>query len=237
MPQTTVVATESAGEGGFWASAYPIIPHPAELIVGLVALAILYVVVKRQVVPRFEQAFHARAEAIEGGMARAEQAQREAQAALAQYRTQLAGARDEAAQIRADAQSERAAIIEEARREAQVAAQAVADRSAAQVQAELAQARTALSRDVGRIAVDLASRVVGANLADTDSTRATVDRFIGDLETSGVPALVGAGGTNGSRGASSSDGQGGAGLPDAPAGGATALDVADGSGVDGGRSG
>lgn len=234
---TPLLAVEGGGDGGsFWEEAYPVIPHPAELIVGFIALAILFAIVARKVVPRFEAAFAARTEAIEGGMAKAERAQQEAQAALAQYRAQLADARGEAGRIRADAQSERAAIIEQARREATVAAQAVADRTHAQLQADLNQARTHLSRDVGRIAVELASRIVAANLADTDRTRATIDSFIADLETSGVPDSAatartagGAGtppdGADGRRVAAGRSG-GSAGTPNG-AGGATALDVVD----------
>lgn len=200
----TPLAVTSPGEeeGGFWATAYPIIPHPAELIVGFIAFAILYWVVKTRVVPRFEQAYRERTEAIEGGLARAEQAQREAQALLTQYRSQLQEARNEAAQVRAEAQSERKAIVDAARLEAQDEAARVGERATAQIQAELAQARAELSRDVGRIAVDLAGRIVGENLADTDRTRRTVDRFIVDLETTtqpraGVVAADGVGATTG----------------------------------------
>ncbi len=54
-----VLAAEPAGEeggGSFWEDAYPIIPHPVEIIVGFIAFVILYWVVKTKVVPRFEEA-------------------------------------------------------------------------------------------------------------------------------------------------------------------------------------
>lgn len=177
----------------------PLVPVWTEVAVGAVAFAILYFFLSRKVFPVFERTYAQRTEAIEGGMARAEAAQREAQEALEAYRAQLADARSEASRIRTEAQSDRKAIVEEARREAQVAAEQVTERSRVQIQSEITQARAELSRDVGRLAVDLAGRVVGENLSDTDRTRATVERFIADLEA------VSADGGQGTTGASSLD--------------------------------
>ncbi|MFL6094556.1 MAG: F0F1 ATP synthase subunit B, partial [Blastococcus sp.] len=78
----------------------PLIPPLGEIIIGLIAFGIVVLVLFKLVAPRFEQVFRARREAIEGGIERAETMQAEAQAALEQYRAQLAEARNEAAQIR-----------------------------------------------------------------------------------------------------------------------------------------
>src|ERR671926_1840060 len=91
----------------------PLIPPWGEIIIGLIAFAIVYFVFARFVAPRFEQVFRARREAIEGGIERAEAMQAEAKAALEQYRAQLAEARTEAAQIRDQARAEGQQIIEE----------------------------------------------------------------------------------------------------------------------------
>lgn len=176
------LAASSEDDEGFWADAYPIIPHPGELIFGLVAFLILLWIITKKVVPAFEKAYAERASAIEGGIARAEQAQAEADQAKQQYTAALAEARGEAAKIRAEAQSERKAIVDGARAEAEEAAARVHERSTAALDAEITNARGELSREVGRLAVDLASRIVGENLAETEATRRTVDRFISDLE-------------------------------------------------------
>jgi F-type H+-transporting ATPase subunit b len=160
----------------------PLIPHTSELIVGIVAFALLYFFLARRVYPIFERTFAERTAAIEGGIERAEAAQAEAQRALEQYRAQLAEAHGEASKIRTDAQAERKAIVDEARAEAQAAAERVTERARAQIQSDLAQARTALSREVGALAVNLAGRIVGENLSDTERTQATVERFVADLE-------------------------------------------------------
>ncbi len=177
-------AAGSVSGESYWEKAYPIIPHPGEFIVGLICFALLYAIVKSKVVPLFEKALAERQNAIEGGLQRAEQAQAEANEARETYRAQLADARGEAAQIRAEAQSERKAIIEAARVEAETTAARVAERGRAQLAAEVNAARTELSRTVGTLAVDLASRILGENLADTEVTRRTVDRAIADLDQS-----------------------------------------------------
>lgn len=168
----------------------PLIPHTVEIIVGGIAFLLLFWVLKKFAFPMFEKTYVERTEAIEGGIKRAEVAQAEAAAALEQYQAALADARGEAAAIRAEAQSERARIVEEARAEAEAAAEAVTTRARAQIEADRLQARTELSREVGRIALDLATRVVGESLTDDQRAKATVDRFINELDaqsTAGEP--------------------------------------------------
>lgn len=87
-------------------SANPLLPPVGEIIIGLIAFAIVLVVMFKFVAPQFEKAFRARRDAIEGGIERAEAMQAEAKAALEQYRAQLAEARTEAAQIRDAARAE-----------------------------------------------------------------------------------------------------------------------------------
>jgi F-type H+-transporting ATPase subunit b len=166
----------------------PLLPHVPEIIVGLIAFGLLYLVLSRYALPVFERTYRERVERIEGGLRRAEEAQAEAQALLADYRGQLANARVEAARIRTEAQAERQSIIEEARREAVAAAEAVHARAQAQLHADRQQALAELSREVGRIAVDLASKVVGESLADDARAHRTVDRFLADLESGRVAA-------------------------------------------------
>ena len=91
----------------------PLLPHTAELIVGFIAFTILFLVLKRAVVPMFEKAYAARTDAIQGGMEKAEKAQREAEIALRRYTEQLSDAQSEAQKIREDARTQGAAILEE----------------------------------------------------------------------------------------------------------------------------
>jgi F-type H+-transporting ATPase subunit b len=68
------------------------------------------------------------------------------------------------------------------RERAQSEANRVTEQAQRQLEAERQQALTQLHREVGRLAVDLAGRVVGESLGDDDRQRRVVDRFLADLE-------------------------------------------------------
>lgn len=153
-----------------------------ELIVGTIAFFVVFFVLAKIAFPNIKKTLAERTDRIEGGMARADQAQAEANALLEQYRQQLAHARNEAAEIRAQAQADRQAIVEQARAEAAAAAEQVTARAQAQLAADQQQMRTDLIREVGSLSVTLASKIVGESLADDARVGATVDRFITDLE-------------------------------------------------------
>lgn len=172
----------SGDEEGFWADAAPIIPHPGELVFGIVAFAVLYFVVARAVVPRLEQVLAERTTAIEGGLERAEQAQAQAEQALTQYRAQLAEARTEAARIRQEATEEGAAIVVEMRGRAQAEADRIVAAAQQQIEAERQHALVSLRGEVGELATELASRIVGEALADEARQSRVVDRFMAELE-------------------------------------------------------
>jgi F-type H+-transporting ATPase subunit b len=162
---------------------YPILPEWGELLFGLVTFAILYFVVARYVVPRLEQIFAERTAAIEGGIAKAEQAQAEAAAALEEYQRELQGARAEAARIREDARAEAAQIGAELRQRAQEDAARITAGAQQQIDAERQQALVQLRAEVGRLAFDLASRVVQESLTDDARQQRVLDRFLADLES------------------------------------------------------
>ncbi|HEU4568481.1 MAG TPA: F0F1 ATP synthase subunit B [Marmoricola sp.] len=161
----------------------PLMPHLAELIVGLVAFALLFLFLRAKVFPRFEQVYQERRESIAGGIQKAEAAQAEAQAALEQYRAQLAEARQEASRIRAEAQEQGAAIVAEMRTEAQAQASRIVEQARAQVEADRSQAFASLQAQVGEISTRLASRIVGESLEDEARQRRVVERFLAELES------------------------------------------------------
>jgi F-type H+-transporting ATPase subunit b len=163
-------------------SANPLLPPLGEIIIGLIAFAIVLLVFFKLVAPRFEQVFRARREAIEGGIERAEAMQAEARAALEQYRAQLAEARTEAAQIRDQARAEGQQILEELRTQAQQESERIVARGQEQIQAARQQVVNELRGQIGLLAVDLAGRVVGESLDDDARRRGTVDRFLDELD-------------------------------------------------------
>ena len=162
----------------------PLIPHTAELIVGAVAFTLLFLVLRKFVVPMFEKAFTARTEAIQGGIERAEKAQVEAQRALTKYNEQLSKAQSEAQTLREEARVQGAAIIEDLRAKAQEEAARITATAHASIEAERQQAVTSLRNEVGALAVELASRIVRESLDDQVRQSRIVDRFLEDLEKS-----------------------------------------------------
>ena len=162
----------------------PLLPHTAELIVGFIAFTILFLVLRRAVVPMFEKAYAARINAIQGGMEKAEKAQREAEVALRRYTEQLSDAQSEAQKIREDARTQGAAILEDLRGKAQEEAARITAAASAQIEAERQQAITSLRNEVGALATELASKIVGEALDDQVRQSRIVDRFLDDLEKS-----------------------------------------------------
>jgi F-type H+-transporting ATPase subunit b len=178
-----------AAEGG--EAHNPIVPIWQELVIGTIAFGVLVYILGKYVWPRMEQTFAARVEAIEGGIRRAEEAQREAANVLEQYRQQLAEARTEAARIREEARADAAGI----REEAATLAREESDRIIAAGREALATEREKIvrevRRDLGNLAVELASRIVGESLADEARQRGTVERFLQEI---GEAAPAGGGG-------------------------------------------
>lgn len=160
----------------------PVLPAVPEVILGLVAFGALLFVLWKFAVPRFEAMYKERTEKIEGGIKKAEQAQAEAQQALEQYKAQLVDARAESARIRDDARLEAEQIKEELRTQAQEEATRIVAAGQAQLEAQRAQIVAELRAELGRQAVDLASRVVGESLEDDARRRGTVDRFLDELD-------------------------------------------------------
>jgi F-type H+-transporting ATPase subunit b len=163
----------------------PLIPHPVEIVLALVVFGLLYLAVKKWVVPNFEKTFAERTSAIEGGLAAAETKQAEADAKLAELDQQLSEARHEAARIREEAREQGATIMAEMREQAQHESARIVEHAHTQIEAERQQAVTSLRAEVGTLATSLAGRIVGESLDDDERQRRVVERFLADLETQG----------------------------------------------------
>jgi F-type H+-transporting ATPase subunit b len=165
----------------------PLAPSLAELIIGTIAFLIVFAVLYRVLFPRIQQTLTERTDAIEGGLKRADEAQAEAKQTLEQYQAQLADARHEASRLRQDAQEEGARIVAELRAQGEAERQRLVAAAHEQIEADRAQAIQALRTEMGSLAVELASRVVGEALDEDARQRRVVDRFLEELETEQVP--------------------------------------------------
>jgi F-type H+-transporting ATPase subunit b len=174
----------------------PLLPHVAEIILSLIVFGLLYLAIKKWVVPNFEKTFAQRTEAIEGGLKAAETKQAEADAKLAELEKQLGDARHEAARIREDAREQGAAIIAEMRQQAQAEASRIVEHAHTQIEAERQQAVTSLREEVGALATSLAGRIVGESLDDDERQNRVVERFLADLESSNGSPVSSRGGAS-----------------------------------------
>jgi F-type H+-transporting ATPase subunit b len=160
----------------------PLIPHWPELIIGTIAFLIVFALLAKVLMPRISTTLAERTDAIEGGLTRAEEAQAEANRVLEQYRAQLADARHEAARLREQAKEEAAQIVAQGRADGVAERERIITSANAQIEADRQQAVTALRAEVGALAVELASRIVGESLADDARQARMVDRFLAELD-------------------------------------------------------
>ncbi|WP_200303842.1 F0F1 ATP synthase subunit B [Streptomyces adelaidensis] len=160
----------------------PLIPPIPELGIGLLAFVIVFGFLAKKLLPNINKVLEERREAIEGGIAKAEDLQTEAQSVLEQYKAQLAEARHEAARLRQEAQEQGATLIAEMRAEGQRQREEIIAAGHSQLEADRKAASQALRQDVGKLATDLAGKLVGESLEDHSRQSRVIDRFLEDLE-------------------------------------------------------
>ncbi len=160
----------------------PLIPASYDILWGTISFFVVLLVFWKFVLPAFTRVVGERRDQIEGGLERAGQLQAEAAASREAYAAKLEEATKEAAAIRTAAHSEGEQIVSSARSRAVATAEAVAARADEQIESERVSAVGALQRDVGDLALQLAGKIVGESLTDDVRARATIDRFIAELE-------------------------------------------------------
>jgi F-type H+-transporting ATPase subunit b len=160
-----------------------LLPAPYDILWSAVCFAVILIFFVWKFLPAIKKNLDARAEAIEGGIKKAEIAQAEAAAALAQYTDQLAEGRAEAAKIRDQARLDGTKILNELKEQAALEAARITANAQATIEAERQSALVSLRSEVGSLAIDLASGVIGQSLSDDKKASALVDQFLADLES------------------------------------------------------
>ena len=155
----------------------PIIPELDEIIWGGAAFLILLGFMSWKGFPAVKRAMDARSEKIRADLDAADQAKADAQRTRSEYEAQLAEAKAAAAAVidEARVQADRLGKDLQARAEADIAEQRA--RAAADIESSRRQAIDDLRSDVAAIAVGAAERVVGASL-DADVHRTLIDGYI-----------------------------------------------------------
>ena len=152
-------------------------PRLSELIVGAIAFAVLFVFMAKFVLPRLNTLLDERRQKIQGNLEQAEVTRREAETELAEYRQQLAGAREEANRIIEEARKTADHLRADLQAKAEQESQATVARAQEEIRAERDRVFQELKAQVGEIAVDLAGRVVGQAL-DKKAHEKLIDDYI-----------------------------------------------------------
>ena len=176
------LVTNLAAEGE--AANNPLIPAWYDIIWSGLWFLIILVVVWKVALPKLTKMLDERSAAIEGNIAKADEAQKQAEAALEEYTRQLAEARTEAGEIREAAREDGKKIVAEAKDAATTEAARITATAHTQIEAERQTALVSLRSEVGSLALDLAGGVVGETLSDDARATAVVDRFLAELEAS-----------------------------------------------------
>ena len=149
----------------------------------LVILIIVAVFFYKFFLPKFQAVFDERAAKIEGGIAKAEQAQKDADEAKAKYDAQLSNARVEASKIRDDARAEASHIIADARTRAEADAAQITATAQRSIESQQQQALVSLKGEVGVLATALAGKILGSKLESDDVQSTMIDQMIADLDS------------------------------------------------------
>lgn len=177
MLPTAILRAAEEGE-----AVNPLIPANYDILWSLVVFAFITAAFLRWILPRLQKVLDERAEKIEGGILRAERAQEEAAKALEEHTALLTEARAEAARIREDARAEASQIAADAREKASAEASRIVETASRQIEAERQQAVVSLRGEVGVLAAELASRIVGEALADDVRQQRVIDAFLDELD-------------------------------------------------------
>ena len=157
-----------------------LLPHSYDLLWGTVSFVIIAVVLIMYALPRFTKVLDERTRRIEEGLALADKAKGDQADAELRAARLVEDARREAASIREDAQAKE--IIAEARTAAAGEAGKAMDAAQRQIQADRQAAQISLRTDVGLLASDLAEKIIGEQLTDSELSARVIDRFLDDLE-------------------------------------------------------
>jgi F-type H+-transporting ATPase subunit b len=159
-----------------------LLPETAELLWGIIAFALLFLLMWRFALPSMNRMLEERRARIQGQLEEAEAIKVEAEELRRQYEQQLRDARAEANAIidraRGDAEQVRETKIAEAEEEAQ----AIRQRARADAEAERGRLVQQLRTQVAALSVDLAGRIVHREL-DEERHRTLVDEYIDQLSS------------------------------------------------------
>jgi F-type H+-transporting ATPase subunit b len=158
----------------------PILPAKNELIVGIFAFIVLFALLWKVALPRANQALEERTRNIEGKLEHAERERQQAEELLRQYRERLSKAEEEGQRIIDEARANAERLRNDLMAKAEQEADRVITQGREAIRGERDRAVRALRTEVGSLAVELATRVIGDSL-DRDRQLRLIDQYIEQL--------------------------------------------------------
>lgn len=162
-----------------------ILPAWQELIPAATAFLVLFVLLAKFAFPAMKRMLQKRSDQIQDDLTKAEQAKLEAEEVLEDYRTQLANARGDAARIIEESRKQADELRRDAMAKAEEEARAVREAGARDVAGAVDTAKAELRQQVAELSIELAGRLVGAQLERSGHER-LIDDFIADLDATGA---------------------------------------------------
>lgn len=159
------------------------VPKMYDIVWSAVILVIVALFFYKFFLPKFQAVFDERAAKIEGGIAKAEQAQKDADEAKAKYEAQLSNARVEASKIRDDARAEASHIVADARSRAEADANQITASAQRAIASQQQQALASLKGEVGALATALAGKILGSELQDEKVQSSMIDQMIDSMDS------------------------------------------------------
>ena len=158
----------------------PILPATDELFWSIVSFTVLSLVLWKFAWPALRNGMEARSERIRQSIEDAERAKSEGERVLSEYQSQLADARNEAARIIEEARQTADQLRRDLTARAEAEAVELRQRNAEQIAAERDRVMAELQGQVASLAVELAERVVEANL-DRDANMRLIENYINSV--------------------------------------------------------
>ena len=157
-----------------------ILPAGNEIIWGGLAFVVLLLVMWKYALPPVRNMMKQREDRIRDDLERAEQARTEAEGELANYRRQVADARNEAARIIEEARQSADEVKRQIQSQAETDAADIRARAQEDIRLAADRAQADLQGRVADLSIELAEKIVERNL-DRDTQLALVESYIGQV--------------------------------------------------------
>ena len=184
---TVFLAAEEGGGGSFLVS-----PSLGLMIWTLLAFGITLYLLNRLAFPRIAEALDRRRNAIEESIQHAEQAKREADELLEEYRARLREAREQAEDITVRARKAADALADEAKVQATQQREELMERTRRDIEAETRRALDQIRREVADLTVIATEKVTRKSLTPDDHRR-LIEEALGEVDFSALSGQEGNG--------------------------------------------